>query len=133
MRQVLADFDELARVEVGPAPPLADGETLGTVSTRLTGAVEAFEDAPFTVQRLAELLLEPQKQYSRLDKLVCACAAMMQAGCRCEGLPSGMATDVLCCLRPGAGAGEAAAGNIHGGADSRAASCARARRAAPSE
>lgn len=27
-------------------------------------------ETPFTIQRLAELLLEPHKQYSRLDKLV---------------------------------------------------------------
>lgn len=30
------------------------------------------QDAPWTLQRLAELLLEPRKQYSRLHKLAAA-------------------------------------------------------------
>ena len=38
------------------------------------------DGAPFTMQRLCELLLEPQKQYSRFDKLVNAHAHLSQ-GC----------------------------------------------------
>ena len=30
--------------------------------------VELFEDAPFTIQRLCELLLEPAKHYTSTDK-----------------------------------------------------------------
>lgn len=52
-------------------PPPANGESIEQLVERLTEAVRAHSSAaPFTLQRLAELLLEPQKQYSRLDKLV---------------------------------------------------------------
>ena len=40
-------------------------------------------EAPFTIQRLAELLLEPHKHYSRLDKLV----SMMLGRLSLHGLP----------------------------------------------
>ena len=70
LQQVLVEYDAMSRVEVGPAPPPANDESLPALTARLSGAVEAFAEAPFTLQRLAEVLLEPGKQYSRLDKLV---------------------------------------------------------------
>ena len=52
-------------------PPAGNGQALADLIERLTKAVRAHTNAaPFTLQRLAELLLEPQKQYARLDKLV---------------------------------------------------------------
>jgi serine/threonine-protein phosphatase 4 regulatory subunit 2 len=61
-------------VDVGPAQPLPKGESVGELTERLVHALQAYEsNPPFTMQRLAELLLEPQKQYSRLDKLVGHC------------------------------------------------------------
>ena len=52
-------------------PPAGNGQSVADLIERLTKAVRAHTDAaPFTLQRLAELLLEPQKQYARLDKLV---------------------------------------------------------------
>jgi hypothetical protein len=36
--------------------------------------------APWTLQRLAELLLEPRRQYTRLHKLVCGCGCGRGAG-----------------------------------------------------
>lgn len=52
-------------------PPAGNGESVTDLTERLTKTVRAHTDAaPFTLQRLAELLLEPQKQYARLDKLV---------------------------------------------------------------
>lgn len=32
--------------------------------------LEAFHAAPFTVQRICELLTDPRKQYSRIDKFM---------------------------------------------------------------
>lgn len=56
---------------MGPPRPLPGGETPAELRKRLKDAVQQFEgEAPFTVQRLCELLLEPSKQYTRLDKLV---------------------------------------------------------------
>ncbi len=63
--------------QVGPPALLPGGESGEEARARLRAAVEAFGDeAPFTLQRLAEVLLEPRKQYARLDKLVRA-----RAGC----------------------------------------------------
>ena len=70
-------------------PPPANGEATEQMIDRLMGAVRAHSGAaPFTLQRLAELLLEPQKQYSRLDKLVCSLRSpiTLQTGsCVCCG------------------------------------------------
>ena len=58
-------------LQVGPPQPLAGGETPAELRKRLKAMLQAFTDeAPFTLQRLCELLLEPSKQYTRLDKLV---------------------------------------------------------------
>ncbi|KAK9824484.1 hypothetical protein WJX72_010709 [[Myrmecia] bisecta] len=71
--QVLVEFEAESKVEVGPVMPLPGGETVAALRKRMRKAVEAFDtEAPFTLQRLAELLLEPHKQYSRLDKLALA-------------------------------------------------------------
>ena len=46
-------------------------------------------EAPFTIQRLAELLLEPHKHYSRLDKLVSKMLArlsLQKMNCRGFGM-----------------------------------------------
>ena len=74
--EVLADFEAEAAVEVGPPALLPGGESGEAARRRLRENLEAFEhEAPFTVQRLAEVLLEPRKQYTRLDKLVRAASA----------------------------------------------------------
>ncbi|BDA40349.1 probable serine/threonine-protein phosphatase 4 regulatory subunit at N-terminal half [Coccomyxa sp. Obi] len=73
LHQVLVDYDSINKVEIGPMPPQGIGESVTDLIERLTKAVCAHTDAaPFTLQRLAELLLEPQKQYARLDKLALA-------------------------------------------------------------
>ncbi len=47
------------------------GESAEQLRGRLLHLLDGFQDdAPFTLQRLAEVLLEPRKQYARLDKLV---------------------------------------------------------------
>ncbi|KAK9839629.1 hypothetical protein WJX81_001603 [Elliptochloris bilobata] len=73
LSEVLAHFESEAAVEVGPPALLPGGESGEAARRRLRGDLEAFgEEAPFTLQRLAEVLLEPRKQYARLDKLVLA-------------------------------------------------------------
>lgn len=60
-----------APLQVGPARPvLLDGEALETLIDRLRSYMDGFDAAPWTAQRLAELLLEPGKQYRQLHKLV---------------------------------------------------------------
>ena len=38
------------------------------MKSALLERLELFNSAPFTVQRLCELLTDPKKQYSRIDK-----------------------------------------------------------------
>jgi PPP4R2 len=55
----------LSVCQVGPSRPLPSGE-----SVTLKCTLGSFQEAPWTLQRLAELLLEPQKQYRKLHKVV---------------------------------------------------------------
>jgi PPP4R2 len=67
-------MDAEAQVEVGPSLPVPGYASLEALRTRLHSLLDDFTDGPpFTLQRLAELLLEPQKQYTRLSKLVSYC------------------------------------------------------------
>lgn len=72
IKQLLQDFHAAEEVDVGPMKPLPFGETLEGCYEVLTGHLDKLAHAPFTIQRLCELVLEPQKQYSRLDKVVVA-------------------------------------------------------------
>lgn len=66
-------FEAAERVDVGPARPLESGDIdLSATIQRFTELLKQFEGAPWTLQRLCELLLEPRKQYQRLHKLVLA-------------------------------------------------------------
>lgn len=49
---------------------MADGGSLDGQLANLHSLLDQFSEAPFTMQRLCEVLLEPRKQYRRLDKLV---------------------------------------------------------------
>ena len=64
------------------------------MAARLHALLDGFHAAPFTLQRLCEVLLEPRKQYARLDKVVRACCALLllvcaavAAGARCDVVP----------------------------------------------
>lgn len=73
MELQLRHYEESSSVEVGPARPvLLDGEPLDSVIERLRSYLNGFDSAPWTAQRLAELLLEPGKQYKQLHKLALA-------------------------------------------------------------
>ncbi len=62
--QVLTAYDAETQVEVGPSGPDPISQTIERFKTLLS----AFSDAPWTFQRLCEILLEPKRQYSRLPK-----------------------------------------------------------------
>ena len=64
------NFRVTVMLQVGPALPLPGADSLPSLQDRLRGHLDQFTDAPFTLQRLCELLLEPHKQYARLHKLV---------------------------------------------------------------
>ena len=53
-----------------PRPPPPGFEGAESLGARLHSLLDGFEAAPFTLQRLCEVLLEPRKQYARLDKVV---------------------------------------------------------------
>lgn len=58
--------------EEGPPRPMPGGEPVETAAAALHSMINAFHSAPFTLQRLCEVLLEPRKQYNRVDKLLLA-------------------------------------------------------------
>ena len=45
------------------------GGSPDSVRSGIHSLLDSFSEAPFTLQRLCEVLLEPRKQYRRLDKL----------------------------------------------------------------
>lgn len=61
---MLTAYDAETRVEVGPSGPDSVSETI----ERFQKLLSAFSDAPWTFQRLCEILLEPKRQYTRLNK-----------------------------------------------------------------
>lgn len=70
---VLADFGrQEAEVEGPPRPPPAGFESVDALAARLHALLDGHEAAPFTLQRLCEVLLEPRRQYARLDKVAVA-------------------------------------------------------------
>ncbi|KIY93925.1 hypothetical protein MNEG_14036 [Monoraphidium neglectum] len=97
----LRRFEESSGVEVGPARPvLLDGEALDPLIQRLKGYMIGFDATPWTAQRLAELLLEPGKQYKQLHKLALALEKLLLVS---SGLPAAQEPPpppLLSALRP---------------------------------
>ncbi|XP_030381823.1 serine/threonine-protein phosphatase 4 regulatory subunit 2 isoform X2 [Scaptodrosophila lebanonensis] len=52
------------------SPRLEDPFNYETMKSSLLERLDLFNAAPFTVQRLCELLIDPRKQYSRIDKFM---------------------------------------------------------------
>lgn len=73
MKQVLLEFEAEAHVEVGPSPagmgPEESRAMRGRLAALLAGCTRG---PPFTLQRFAELLVAPNKQYSQFLKLALA-------------------------------------------------------------
>lgn len=53
-----------------PQYPNVDRFDYEAMKNALLERLEAFHAAPFTVQRICELLTDPRKQYSRIDKFM---------------------------------------------------------------
>eukprot|EP00873_Tetraselmis_striata_P035061 jgi/Tetstr1/455325/TSEL_042160.t1 len=69
----LAEYEEVEHAEIGPAAPLQTAESLDVLRENLSAALDSFDqEPPFTIQRLCEVVLEPRKQYQKLDKLALA-------------------------------------------------------------
>lgn len=61
--------------QIGPARPMLGScddsvDSVAALCQRFNSLMAAFDSAPWTLQRLCEVLLEPHKQYKRLHKLV---------------------------------------------------------------
>lgn len=68
---VIKNFhDTSPRVDDLPQYPNVDPFNYESMKSSLLERLELFNAAPFTVQRLCELLTEPRKQYSRIDKFM---------------------------------------------------------------
>ncbi|EDW62844.1 serine/threonine-protein phosphatase 4 regulatory subunit 2 [Drosophila virilis] len=68
---VIKHFNEdTQRLEEIPNYPNVDPFNYETMKSSLLERLDLFNAAPFTVQRLCELLIDPRKQYSRIDKFM---------------------------------------------------------------
>jgi serine/threonine-protein phosphatase 4 regulatory subunit 2 len=74
LKQVLQEYYKShIDVAVGPPRPLVTGESYQELEDRLTTGLKSFTDgAPFTLQRLCEILLNPRDRYPNLDKVALA-------------------------------------------------------------
>ena len=67
---VITDFYESSPTIDLPPCPNVDPFNYETMKNSLLERLESFPSAPFTVQRLCELLTTPRKEYSRADKFM---------------------------------------------------------------
>jgi hypothetical protein len=65
MEQAMRMMESHAEPEVGPPRP----DTLSQSISYFKGLLSGFSSAPWTLQRICEICLAPQKQYTRLHKL----------------------------------------------------------------
>jgi hypothetical protein len=72
LETVLMEYDASSSADVGPSRFTSYGESVPQTIDRLKGYLSGFSDAPWTLQRLCELLLAPQKQYRSCHKLAMA-------------------------------------------------------------
>ncbi|GAX75091.1 hypothetical protein CEUSTIGMA_g2535.t1 [Chlamydomonas eustigma] len=72
MEQVIRDFDTQTQEDVGPSRYASYGETVNQTLDRFKTMLSAFSQAPWTLQRLCEVVLEPKVQYRLLHKVTMA-------------------------------------------------------------
>ncbi|GLH16159.1 Serine/threonine-protein phosphatase 4 regulatory subunit 2 [Gryllus bimaculatus] len=70
MLNVITDFYESCPSIDLPPCPNVDPFNYETMKASLLERLESFSNAPFTVQRLCELLTTPRKEYTRVDKFM---------------------------------------------------------------
>ena len=70
LTRVMTDFYESCpTLELAPCPNV-DHFNYDTMKSNLLERLESFANAPFTVQRICELLTAPRKEYNRVDKFM---------------------------------------------------------------
>lgn len=69
IKNIEKDFADPALEDI-PQYPNVDNFNFDRLKTSLLDRLELFVSAPFTIQRMCELLLDPKKQYSRIDKFM---------------------------------------------------------------
>lgn len=67
---VITEFYEMCPVMDIPRCPNVDPFNYETMKNSLLKRLDSFSSAPFTIQRLSELLTTPRKQYNRVDKFM---------------------------------------------------------------
>eukprot|EP00192_Tetraselmis_astigmatica_P017453 CAMPEP_0117648088 /NCGR_PEP_ID=MMETSP0804-20121206/202_1 /TAXON_ID=1074897 /ORGANISM="Tetraselmis astigmatica, Strain CCMP880" /LENGTH=137 /DNA_ID=CAMNT_0005453635 /DNA_START=242 /DNA_END=652 /DNA_ORIENTATION=- len=73
MVQNLEELEKADQAECGPPKPLQTAESMDALKQNLLRAMGQFhEEPPYTLQRICEVVSEPQKQYKLLDKLAMA-------------------------------------------------------------
>lgn len=71
LMNVITDFhDSSPSISDLPHYPNVDPFNFELMKKNLIERMESFNSAPFTIQRICELLTEPRKQYSRIDKFM---------------------------------------------------------------
>lgn len=66
----MREFHKRVPMEQLPSSPNVESVTFDTMRERLMAAVKTFTGAPFTIQRLCELVTSPGKHYKRTDKFL---------------------------------------------------------------
>ncbi|XP_070494814.1 serine/threonine-protein phosphatase 4 regulatory subunit 2, partial [Chironomus tepperi] len=67
---VITDFYNETPTKELPQYPNVDPFNYETMKKMLIERLDSFSAAPFTIQRISELLADPRKQYSRIDKFM---------------------------------------------------------------
>lgn len=70
LEMVLNDFYETCPADNLPILPNVESFKYDVMRTKLMEALDSFQSAPFTIQRLCELVTNPRKHYRRTDKFM---------------------------------------------------------------
>ncbi|CAO1309488.1 unnamed protein product [Diamesa tonsa] len=63
-------YNDSPNIKELPQYPNVDAFNFETMKKMLIEKLDSFNSAPFTIQRICELLADPRKQYSRIDKFM---------------------------------------------------------------
>uniref|UniRef100_A0A1E1XBF3 Putative serine/threonine protein phosphatase 4 regulatory subunit n=1 Tax=Amblyomma aureolatum TaxID=187763 RepID=A0A1E1XBF3_9ACAR len=67
---VMNEFHKISPTDDLPALPNVEAFKYEDMKTKVLEAVNSFNSAPFTIQRLCELVVDPRKHYKRTDKFM---------------------------------------------------------------
>ncbi|XP_018496650.1 serine/threonine-protein phosphatase 4 regulatory subunit 2 [Galendromus occidentalis] len=70
IEQVLCDFLITSSPDSVPTSPNVDSFKYALMKEKILEALEYFNQAPFTIQRLCEVMVDPKRYYKRIDKLM---------------------------------------------------------------